>query len=219
MGMELGAREMRKIKPCDKETNMSRLLDDITNFIFMSDEPKPSDVILIPGSPKAEHILCAAELYRKGFAPYVLPSGKYSYQHGRFLREKISDTRYTGDYETEFEFCKAVLLQNGVPDSAIIKEDRATNTFENAAFSAKVLREKEINVKRALLCCQAFHARRAFMTYSCYFEGCELLVIPSDTENITKGTWYRSQHGFSVVTEEIRKCGAYFENCREALIK
>jgi len=28
----------------------SRIIDDITNFIFVADEPEPSDIIFLPGS-------------------------------------------------------------------------------------------------------------------------------------------------------------------------
>ncbi len=196
---------------------MNRALDDITNFIFMCDETQPSDVIFLPGSAHTEHVLCAARLYHRGLAPYVLPSGKFSYKHGRFLKESITDSNYTGDYETEFAFCRAVLMKNGVPASAIIEESKATNTFENAAFSLEALKEKGIAPKRALLCCQAFHARRAFMTYSYYFHGCELRVIPSVTQNISKENWYQSERGFAFVMDEMQKCGSFFKTCRDGL--
>lgn len=198
---------------------MDRTLGDITNFIFMCDAPQPSDVIFLPGSSQTEHILCAARLYHMGLAPYILPSGKFSYKHGHFLKEKVTDARYIGDYDTEFAFCKAVLTKNGVPASAILEEANATNTFENAAFSVRVLSEKGMTVKRALLCCQAFHARRAFMTYGCYFPDCELRVIPSDSQGITKENWYQTEHGFSMVMGELAKCGKYFRSCQEMLKK
>ena len=41
---------------------------------------------------------------------------------------------YGGDYETEWEFLKNVLLKNGVPEEAILMENQATFTYENANF-------------------------------------------------------------------------------------
>ncbi len=55
----------------------SRAIQDITDFIFMSDLPQKSDVILIPGTSHAEITEKAAELYHQGYAPYILPSGMF----------------------------------------------------------------------------------------------------------------------------------------------
>lgn len=183
----------------------------------MEDAPQRSDVILIPGSSKSAIVEKAAALYHSGYAPYVLPSGKYSLTFGRFASEYVDDPRYGGEYATEYEYCKAILLRNGVPESAILREDMATNSMENAMYSARVLREAKINVKRAIICCQAFHARRAFLSYACHFEGTELLVVPTDTQGITKSDWYRSDMGYQKVMGEVAKCGTYFKDMGEKL--
>ncbi len=56
---------------------MNRVILDITDFIFMNDAPQESDVILVPGTSHAEITEKAAQLYRKGYANYVLPSGRF----------------------------------------------------------------------------------------------------------------------------------------------
>ena len=75
-----------------------RAVADITEFIFMQDDPKPSDVILIPGTSKSAITEKAAELYCAGLARYVLPSGRFSPNVGRFARENIDNPKYDGDY-------------------------------------------------------------------------------------------------------------------------
>ncbi len=172
---------------------MNRVVQDITNFIFMSDAPQKSDVILVPGTSHAEITENAAQLYHQGYAPYILPSGKFSSSLGRFAQEKVTDPRYHGTFSTDFEYCKRILTVCGVPETAILREEQATNTMENAAFSAQVLRTMGLYVKRAILCCQAFHARRAFMSYACHFPGTKLLVVPTETQGITAEGWYRSE--------------------------
>ncbi len=192
-----------------------RMIDDITSFIFMNDAPQRSDVILIPGTSRYQITERAAELYHQGLAPYILPSGKWSPQRGRFASENVTEPRYQGEYETEFDYCRHILLMNGVPDAAILREDRATHTMENARFSAQVLREKGVEVHRAILCCQAFHARRAFMSYGCCLGDAELLVLPVDTQGISARDWYLNEASCRKVMQEVTKCGAYFA---EALI-
>lgn len=188
-----------------------RAIQDITDFIFMEDTPRKSDVILIPGSSQSAIVEKAAALYLAGYAPYVIPSGRFSASFGRFASEKMDNPRYVGEYATEYEYCKFILTQNGVPESAILREDRATNSMENAMYSARVLKDAKIQVKRAIICCQAFHARRAFLSYACHFDGVELLVVPTNTQGITKNDWYKSEMGYKKVMGEMAKCGTYFK--------
>ena len=55
-----------------------RAIRDITAFIFMEDQPEKSDIIFIPGTSKSAITEKAAELYRMGYAEYVMPAGMYS---------------------------------------------------------------------------------------------------------------------------------------------
>lgn len=194
-----------------------RAITDVTKFIFISDLPEKADVILIPGTSKSAITERAAELYRDGYATYVLPSGMYSSSLGRFASENIDNPRYMGEYKTDFDYCRHILMENGVSESAILREDKATNSMENAMFSAQVLRELGITVKRAILCCQAFHARRAFLSYSCHFPGVELLVVPTDTQEISASDWYKTEKGFRQVMGEVAKCGKYFMDKQKEL--
>ena len=187
-----------------------RAIRDITDFIFMNDAPQKSDVIFIPGTSQSAVTKKAAELYRAGYARYVLPAGKWSGKRGRFAAEKIDDPRYFGEYTTDYAYCRHILTENGVPESAILREDRSTHTGENAEFSALVLKELGIEVKKAILCCQSFHARRAFMTYTKYFPDTEMLVVPTDTQGISRDNWHLQEKAYHRVMGELMKCGQYF---------
>jgi uncharacterized SAM-binding protein YcdF (DUF218 family) len=187
-----------------------RLIRDISEFIFMKDDPQNSDVIFIPGTSQSAITEKAAELFCAVFAPYVVPTGAFSGKRGRFAAEKIDNPRYAGEYATDFAYCRHILRENGVPDSAIIREERSTNTGENAEFSAMVLRELGIRVNRAILCCQSFHARRAFMSYAKFFPDTEILVVPTDTQGITKEDWFLQEKSYRRVMSELCKCGEYF---------
>ena len=187
-----------------------RAIRDISDFIFMKDTPQNSDVIFIPGTSQSAVSETAAELYCAGWAKYVLPSGMYSGKRGKFASEKIDNPRYAGDYATDFEYCRYILMENGVPESAILREDRSTHTGENAEFSAIVLKEAGIKVEKAILCCQAFHARRAFMSYARYFPDTEILVVPTDTQGIRKEDWFSQEKSYRRVMSEVYKCGEYF---------
>ena len=192
-----------------------RAIRDISAFIFMNDTPQTSDIIFIPGTSQSAVTETAARLYCAGYARYVLPSGMYSGKRGKFASEKIDNPRYAGEYATDFAYCKHILMENGVPEAAILREDRSTHTGENAEFSAAVLKELGIEVKRAILCCQAFHARRAFMTYAKHFPETEILVVPTDTQGITREDWFLHEKSYRRVMSEVYKCGEYFLEFQE----
>ena len=187
---------------------MRNNIEDITKFIFIKDEPEKADIIFIPGSSNWVLAETAARLYKEGVAGKIMPSGMYFYQFGRFMNERVTDERYKGVYRTEAEFLASVLIKNGVPEENVIKEERATNTYENAIFSKELIKEMGIEVKTAILC---FHARRAFMTYSHLFPDTEFYVVPTDTQGITAGNWHKTERGIQVVLGELKKCGEYFE--------
>ena len=57
-------------------------LKQIEDFMFIEDKPEKADVIFIPGNGYPQMAEKAAELYRNGFAPKILPSGRYSITAG-----------------------------------------------------------------------------------------------------------------------------------------
>lgn len=186
-----------------------RYIRAVTDFIFVEDAPEQADVIFIPGSRKNEHAIRAAELYRAGYAPLVLPSGRFATRRGYFagVPEKyLAD--YPDAYETEWAFLRAVLLKHGVPDSAILREDRATYTWENATYSRQVLAEAGVPVRTAILSCHAFHARRALLYYQAAMPDVRFIVCPTATPGYTRDDWFLTEKGRERVMGEVQRLGS-----------
>ena len=61
-----------------------KFLRQFTEFIFVNDQPQEADVIFIPGNGWPQMAERAAELYREGYAPRLLPSGRHSITKGTF---------------------------------------------------------------------------------------------------------------------------------------
>ncbi len=178
------------------------LIDVYTDFVFLEHEPEKADIIFIPGSDQGALAVRAAELWRAGFAPIVLPSGKYG---------KLTEG-FTGDaaYQTEWEYLRALLLAEGVPEAAVWREDQASFTYENALYSRKVTDAAGLEVRTALLCCQAYHARRASLYYQVCFPEARILVCPAVTRGISRDNWYQSKEGTELVLGEVERCGTQF---------
>lgn len=180
---------------------MTGFLEELTNFIFLEDEPQSADVIFVPGSEETDLAKKAAKLYLEGYAPLLVPSGKYAKWTGHPLDNA---------FETESDQFADLMRKAGVPKEAILKERQATYTYENAIYTKQLLEKRKINVKRAILCCQAYHARRCKLYYQILFPDTELLVCPVETKGITRSNWYRRKEGIELVLGEIEKCGSQF---------
>ena len=113
-------------------------------------------------------------------------------------------------FETESDHFAHLMMEEGVPEEAIIKEREATYTYQNAINTRKLLDERGIEVKRALLCCQAYHARRSKLYYQILFPDTEILVVPTITKDITRDNWFKCREKSDIVLGEIERCGSQF---------
>ena len=188
-----------------KQRMYEEFLKQIEDFIFIEDKPEKADVIFVPGNGYPQMAEKAAQLYRCGMAPKILPSGRYSITAGKFAGVLEKKEYYTGAYKTEWEFLKDVLVQNGVDESAILKEDQATFTWENAKNSRIVTDQNKLVIQKAILCCRNVHARRSLMYYQKSFPEAKIFVSPSVIGNITKENWYTTKDGIDAVNAEISR--------------
>ena len=147
----------------------------------------------------------AAELFKKGMADWILPSGKYSVVNGKFSGVLEKSNVYNKEYGTEWEFLRDVLIKNGVPDQKILKEDQATFTYENAIYSRQVTDHAELEIERAILCCKSYHARRCLMYYQLLYPKTEFYVVPVNADGITRENWRKNEEGIDAVTGELSR--------------
>lgn len=189
---------------------MLKWIRDITDFIFLEDAPAPADIIFIPGNGHALPSELAAQLYKSGYAPYVLPSGRYAIGTSGFAGQKSGSRIYEGEFDTEWSFMRRILMDNGVPEHAILREDEATYTYQNAIFSRKRTDEMGLHISRAIICCMPVHARRARMYYETLYPDAELLVCPAKGADVTRENWTQSETGIDTVLGEMERCGSQF---------
>ncbi len=190
-----------------------RMIKDISDFIFIKDTLEKADAILIPGGSYPELPEMAAKLWCEGMADYVIPSGKFSIKFGKFLGVKSKADIYNKDYYTECEFYTDVLKSNGVASEYIIEENESQCTADNARFTRKLLDEKGMELKKAIICCKAFHARRCLMFYQFCFPDTKFMIAPvygSDGMDITKDNWYTTDFGLTRVLGELARLGTQF---------
>ena len=187
-----------------------KIIADITNFIFVEDKPQKVDAIFLPGGSHPEQPEYATELYRKGYAKWLIPSGGVSVKRDKWPGVRSKADIYNGDYQSDCEFFTDVFVKNGVPADVIVGEDKSGHTRDNAFLSRMVVDEKGIEIKTAIIVCKAFHARRCLMLYQMAFPDTTLYVCPVVCMGITRDNWYKSQQGIDRVLGELARCGNQF---------
>lgn len=114
----------------------------------------------------ADRVWHAGALYRAGKARWVLLSG--------------GNRPGYGHVQPEAQAMRQVLRVLAVPDSAMRLELISRNTWENAQFSLKLVRE--VRAHRVLLVTSALHMPRAMALFRRAYQGTGVVLVPTATD-------------------------------------
>ena len=184
--------------------------DEIEEYMFPKEELRKADLILVPGNRYPQMAMEAARLYREGYAPYCLPSGRYAIGSGGFAGPLFYGERFSGPYETEWEFLSDVLRQEGVPQEAILREDEATYTWQNAQLCRRATDRAGLQVRKAILCCKAVHMRRSLLYFQLAFPEATFLPCPVSPDGVTRENWRTSPENIREVMAELERIVTQF---------
>ena len=106
---------------------MQDLVTTLYNWLAISDEPQNADLIFLFGAPTLAVPQRGLELYKAGFAPYLIATGE------RSLTEESGWDKTLANKYAEY------LIENGVDGSHIIIQNRSLNTLEDVTFSLGTL--------------------------------------------------------------------------------
>ncbi len=184
--------------------------DALTDFIFVEQKPQRSDIIFVPGGPCGEIAWHAADLYHQGLAPKILVSGRHSVLSESFCGPLSPSSYQNRTYQTECAFLCDVLKDLGVPDEAILREEQASYTYENAIYCRDLTDRLKLTVSSAILSCQAFHARRALLYFQLLFPDTTFYVSPAITLDVSRDNWFLDEKKIDLVLGEVERCGKQF---------
>jgi uncharacterized SAM-binding protein YcdF (DUF218 family) len=117
-----------------------------------------------------DRVIYAAWLYQQEKAPAILASGG------------LLD--WTPLHTTPAQDMAALLAMMGVPPEAIWLQPESRNTYEDARYSAQILKEK--GVRRILLVTSAWHMPRSVRLFQA--QGLEVVPAPTDF-SVTDADW------------------------------
>ena len=127
------------------------------DYMCLHQPPAPADCIVGFGCYNEDIPRRAAQLYRDGYAPWVLFSGGLG---------RNTAGMWT---ESEAERFARIAMDEGIPENAILLENKSTNTAENILSTKKLLAERGIAVKRILGVHKPYMERRIYAAWKNYW--------------------------------------------------
>lgn len=149
--------------------NKDTAIKIIWDYMHMNHQLEKADVIFVLGSRDIRVAEYAAQLYFDGWAPLILFSGS-----GDIHNHKPGRERFVGS--TEAEVFADIAKEKGVPEEAILIENKSQNTGDNYKFAIDLLKEKGIEPKTVIAVQKPYMERRTYATGKIHWPDIELIV-------------------------------------------
>lgn len=159
----------------------------VNRYLPLSDKPSKADAIIaISGGDTESRASHAIRLYRAGYAPKLIFSGA--------AKDPSSPSNA--------KVMEAMALKNGVPQSAIMLDENARDTKENAVKTQLLAGD----YKTIILVTSQYHQRRAFKDFKkVYGNSVKIINSPSKDSRWNLKTWWLTPYGWWIsITEPIK---------------
>ena len=144
----------------DKQTAVHTLWD----YMCLHQTPEKADCIVGFGCYNEDVARRAAQLYHQGLAPLVLFTGGLGRNTSAMWTESEA-SRFAG-----------TALAEGVPETAILREEQSTNSGENLIFSRRMLAERGLTHPRIIGVQKPYMERRLYAAFPVYWPEAEVIV-------------------------------------------
>jgi uncharacterized SAM-binding protein YcdF (DUF218 family) len=195
----------------------------------LRDHLRPADAIVVLAGTRGNlaflqgKIRTAVQLYRAGWAPKIICSGKFSAKvtetptlmpipelqaavaQGRLQERDVAPAAKTWDIALGACYMRDQAIQMGVPPEAVLVENDSLHTRENAEMVLALL--QQYHMRRIILVTSPFHQQRTSLTFAKVFQphGFEIINHYAETGEWHPATWFlSSEHRKLVKSEEER---------------
>ena len=172
-------------------------LEGMARFLIVKDELSQADVIVILGGGGPERVRHGVKLYQSGYGATIIVTG---------MEQKLPGFTITWP---QLAMREAVSL--GVPEDAIIPEERPTSTYEDAKYVKEDMLDR--NFKSAIITSSPPHMRRARMIFRKVFEDRDdisLRFSPIEDSEFQVHKWWTRERELIDVVNEYCKLVLYF---------
>ena len=140
------------------------LAKQLWDYHHLNHSLNKSDCILALGSHDLRVAERAAGLFLDSWAPLLVFSGGL----GNFTKGLWK--------EPEADKFAAIAIQMGVPEEAILIENKSTNTGENILFTQQLLKENKLNPSSFIVIQKPYMERRSYATFMKHWPDKKLIV-------------------------------------------
>ncbi len=173
------------------------LMQGIGHWLIKEDTLQQVEATFVLSGAAEERCTLAADLYRRGFTPLIIPTG-----------EGINPTlEAVGMSIMDAEVGRQALLRMGVDSSAIRVLKRGTSTFEESEEILGYSRREEF--RRVMIISSKFHTRRIQGVFKDKYhqEGIEVVIRGADPlpDTYAVDQWWQSESGLIFVNNEYMK--------------
>ena len=144
-------------------------------YLSPSDTLTKADAIVVVSGDN-DRMKHAIDLYKQGLASKLILSGA--------AREGFTSNALAMHLEASAA---------GIPNEAVIMEEKATNTYENAVFTKEIILSQ--GMKDVILVSSPYHQRRVYETFRGVFRGMNIKLQnnPSVYFNWKSDSWWKSK--------------------------
>lgn len=169
-----------------------KLFCDLYEYLSEQDTPEKADLIFVFGAKQTFRIEKAIDLYKDGYAPKILVSGRSpSYENENTLSEAESFAQFA--------------IEHGVPKEDIIIEKESITVPDNVKRSLNLLERENIKHDSIILVNSTFSQRRGWAHFSKMSRvGTKLIRANVDkvSDTFSRGGWYKNETGAKVIVKE-----------------
>ena len=199
----------------------------------LRDRLQPADAIIVLAGTRGNikflrgKVRTAVSLYHQGWAPYIICTGKFSVKvtdtptlipfeelqaaaaTGRVQEKDIPAAAITWDTGLGAGHMRDQAIQMGVPSQAVLMEQEALHTRENAEYVLTILKQHQM--RRVILVTSPFHQRRTYLTFAKVLQphGIEIINYYAETGEWHPLTWFLSAEHRRLVRSEIERIEKY----------
>jgi len=134
------------------------------DYHHMSHSLQKSDIILVHGNHQIDTIRHAVDVFKQGFAPYMVITGGLGSVTKGIWNEPEAD-----------KFAK-IAIENGIPADKIIIENKSSNLGEHYSFAKKILDDNGLPYKKAIIVTKPYQERRAYATGKAQWKDTEFIA-------------------------------------------
>lgn len=167
------------------------------DYLSEEDAPTLSDLIFVFGAKTPLRAQKAAELYQQGLAPQVLISG------GAPIYAR-------GNEEPEAAHYRDILLEHGVPESAITLETLSVTMADNVRRSLSQFEDQGYRPRSIILVNSPYSQRRGWAHFNKHLpDGVTLCRVNCGTNTeLSRDNWFKQESSLRIVLNEFVKMRA-----------